>query len=117
MIGPLVSGLSAISAFAVRMNVTANNIANVHTDAFKRSRTLMKEGSHGGVAPIVDQDETPGPRKQIMKDGVTREVEASNVDLATELTSTITTRSAYKANLKTIQTADEMLGNLLDTIG
>ena len=99
------------------MNVTANNIANSNTDGFKKSRTILKEGNSGGVAPIVDQVDTPGPVKQISEDGVTREVEASNVDLAEELTTSIVTQSAYDANLKTIQTADEMLGSLLDIVG
>ena len=117
MISPFSSGVSAISSFSVKMNVTANNIANVDSDGFKKSRTILKEGQAGGVAPVVDQVDTPGPVKQIVEDGQTREVEASNVDLAEELTSTITTQAAYKANLKAIQTADEMVGSLLDTVG
>jgi len=117
MISSLSAGISAISSFSAKMNVTANNVANTNTDGFKKSRTILKEGQHGGVAPIVDQVDTPGPVKQISEDGATREAEASNVDLAEELTSSIATQSAYSANLKTIQTADEMLGSLLDTIG
>jgi flagellar hook protein FlgE len=46
-----------------------------------------------------------------------QDVEASNVDLAEEFTDSIATQSGYKANLKTIQTHDEMLGTLLDIIG
>ena len=117
MITSLSAGISAISSFSTKMNVTANNIANVNTDGFKKSRTLFKEGQSGGVAPIVDQVDTPGPVKEILEDGETREVEASNVDLSEELTGSIATQTAYKANLKTIQTADDMLGSLLDIIG
>lgn len=117
MIPPLASGASAISAFSKQMNVTANNVANVNTDGFKKSRTTLQEGSFGGVRPDVDVVDTPGITKPVHENGETREVETSNVDLAEELTESITTQSAVKANLKTIQTADEMLGSLLDTIG
>ncbi|WP_319525444.1 flagellar basal body rod C-terminal domain-containing protein [uncultured Desulfosarcina sp.] len=117
MVSPLSSATSAISSFSVKMDVTANNIANVNTDGFKKSRTTLQEGKNGGVQPVVDRVDTPGLPKLVSEDGVTREVENSNVDLAEELTETIPTQTAYSANLKTIQTADDMLGSLLDTIG
>lgn len=117
MISPLNSGLSAISAFSVKMSVTANNIANVNSDGFKKNRTTLKEGPSGGVKPEVDQDNTPGPTKPISENGVVGQVEASNVDLAEEVTDSISTQAGYKANLKTIQAYDEMLGSLLNTIG
>ena len=117
MILPLNPGLSGISAFSVKMNVTANNIANVNSDGFKKSRTTLKEGPSGGVLPKVDQDDTPGPSRPISENGVKGQVEASNVDLAEEVIESISTQAGYKANLKTIQTHDEMLGSLLDTVG
>jgi flagellar hook protein FlgE len=43
--------------------------------------------------------------------------ETSNVDLAEEIPNLMVTKRAYQANLKTIETQDEMLGSLLDTIG
>lgn len=117
MISPFDSGISAISAFSVKMNVTANNVANLNSDGFKKSRTTLKEGPFGGVEPDVDQVNTPGYIKQISENGEIREVEASNVDLAEEFTDLMLTQSGFKANLKTIQAYDEMLGTLLDTIG
>ena len=117
MISPFDSGISAIKAFSVKMNVTANNVANVNSDGFIKSRTTLQEGTFGGVDSNVDPVDTPGYRKPIVEDGQTREVETSNVDLAEEITDSISTQSGYKANLKTIQTYDEMLGTLLDTIG
>jgi len=117
MISPLSSATSALSSFSVKRDVIANNVANVNTDGFKKSRTTLQEGKNGGVEPVVDQVDTPGPSKLVSENGVIREVEASNVDLAGELTETIPTQTAYKANLKTIKTADDMLGSLLDAIG
>jgi len=99
------------------MNVTANNIANVNSDGFKKSRTTLKEGQSGGVEPNVDQVNTPGITKLISKNGEDRQVETSNVDLAEEVTDSISTQAGYKANLKTIQAYDEMIGSLLNTIG
>ncbi|WP_269434705.1 flagellar basal body rod C-terminal domain-containing protein [Desulfosarcina alkanivorans] len=114
---PLNSAISAISAFSVKMKVTANNVANVNSDGFKKSRTTFTEGLSGGVEAEVDIVDTPGTVKRVEENGGTRDVEPSNVDLAQELTDSIATRSGYKANLKTIQTDDEMRGTLLDTIG
>lgn len=117
MISPLDSGISAISAFSLKMNVTADNIANVNTDEYKKDRTIFKQGSAGGVEAIVEPVDTPGYPKQISESGLSKTVEASNVDLTESLTDSISTRTGYDANLKTIQTYDEMLGSLLNTTG
>jgi flagellar hook protein FlgE len=117
MISSLDSGISAISAFSVKMTVTANNIANVNSDGFKKSRTTLQEGQCGGVEPNVDQVNTPGTMKPISENGELLHVEASNVDLAEEITETVSTQAGFKANLKTIQAYDEMIGGLLDTLG
>ena len=84
---------------------------------FKKSRATLEAGRFGGVEPDVDQVNRPGYTKRIVDRGQLRDVEASNVDLAEEFTDSIATQSGYKANLKTIQTHDEMLGTLLDIIG
>ena len=44
-------------------------------------------------------------------------VEQSNVDLASEVTDMTINSNFYKANLKTIQTEDRMVGSLLDIKG
>ena len=117
MIPPLGTTISAASAFSKKMNVTANNIANVNTDGFKKSRTTMGQGTFGSIQAIIDQINSPGPIKQVSDNGVIGEVEGSNVDLVEEFGESVGTQSAYKANLKTIRVNDEMLGSLLDTIG
>jgi flagellar basal-body rod protein FlgC len=98
------------------MNVTAKNVANVYTDGFKKSRTTMGQESSGSVKAVIDQVNSPGPIKQVSDNGVTHEVEGSNVDLVEEFGESVSTQSAYKANLKTIRVIDEMLGSLLDTL-
>ena len=111
------SALSALSAFQKKSEVTANNIANVNTDKFKKSRTILTEGTNGGVSATVQQMDTPGIPKETIRDGQPVTVESSNVDLAEELTEMIPTGVGYKANLKTIQAQDEMLGTVLDITG
>ena len=117
MIDSVSTALSALTAFQKKMDVTANNIANVKTDGFKKSRVSMEEGPQGGVRARIQQIDTPGVPKEAFEDGDIVEVESSNVDLAEELTEMIPTEKAYGANLKTLRTSDQMLGSLLDIIG
>jgi flagellar basal-body rod protein FlgG len=43
-------------------------------------------------------------------------LETSNVDLAGEMVDQITAEAGFKANVKTLQTADEMLGTIIDLV-
>jgi flagellar hook protein FlgE len=117
MVSPIHSSVSAINAFSKKMRVTADNVANVNTDGFKKSRVTMNEGKSGGVEAKISQANTPGFPKQITEDGQVKDVESSNVDLGEEMTESIATQTAQEANLKTIKAQDEMIGTLLDTIG
>lgn len=118
MILPVSSSLSAVSAYQKKLDVTANNVANVNTDKFKKSRLNLEEGANGGVTTSLQQINTPGfPKEVIQEDGTTVETESSNVDIAEEFTDMMGTETAYKANLKVVKTQDEMLGSLLDTMG
>ena len=114
MINPLDNSLSALTAFRKKMDVTANNIANILTDEFKKSRVTFKETSPGGVAAMIDRVETPGVPKETIREDHAELVESSNVDLGEELTDMIPTQTAYTATLKTLKVQDEMMGSLLD---
>jgi flagellar hook protein FlgE len=96
------------------MAVTSNNIANVNTDEFKGSRAALSEDRAGGVHADIEKDDTPGPVRSVIQDGVATEKEMSNVDLTQEIPEMIPTQRAYEANLKAIKTYDEMLGALID---
>jgi flagellar hook protein FlgE len=117
MIYPVNPAVSALTAFRKKMNVTANNIANVNTDQFKKSRVNMQEDSNGGVSSQVQKIQTPGPAKEVYRAERVEEVESSNVDLAEELTEMIPTQAAYTANIQSLRTSDKMLGSLLDIMG
>lgn len=117
MISALNGTLSALRAFVTKLGATADNIANVNTDGFKRNRAVLHEDDNGGVRVKLSKDESPGLRYDVIEDDKKVEKETSNVDLAEEIPDLMLTKRAYQANLKTIETQDEMLGSLLDTIG
>jgi flagellar hook protein FlgE len=117
MIDSVNPALSALSAFQKDMDVRANNIANVATNGFKKSRTTFEEATNGGVTTRIQEINTPGiPRETIQNDRIV-ETESSNVDLSEELTGMIPTQTAYIASLKTLKVSDEMLGSLLNILG
>ena len=117
MISAVNSTLSALQAFKTKMGVTANNIANVNTDEFKKSRASLEEGTNGEVRVDIKRVDTPGhPYREFVGDQMV-EKESSNVKLDEELPSMMVTEHSYEANLKVLQTQDRMLGTVLDIMG
>ena len=116
MIDGLNPAISSLQAHHRKMNVNANNIANVNTNGFKRDRAILEEGQKGEVRVHLSKDRSPAPQDPLAPDAPGVEKELSNVDLADELTGMIPTEIGYKANLKTIRAQDEMIGTLLDTL-
>lgn len=111
------NNISALRAHGIKMGVTANNIANVESEGFKKSRALLQEGARGSVEVDISQIDTPGPvRTETIGDRPV-EREMSNVDLAEEIPETIPTQRGYEANLTVIKTKDEMLGTVMDILG
>lgn len=111
------NNISALQALGIKMAVSANNIANVESEGFKKSRAVLGEGrTPGSVQVDIDQIDTPGAL--VFKDtGAIAPTELSNVDLAEELALTIPTRRNYEANLKMIKSLDDMLGSIIDILG
>ena len=117
MISALNGTVSALRAFVTKLGVTADNIANVNTDGFKRKRATLNEDHNGGVRVEINKDDSPGLRYDAFEDGKKVEKETSNVDLTEEIPNLMLTKRAYQANLKTLDTQEEMLGSLLDIVG
>ena len=117
MIPTVTSTLSALQAYSTSMRVTADNIANVNTDEFKKSRATMKEGANGGVEVEVSKINTPGHRYQELQGDQMVDKETSNVNLEEEFPDMMVTQRTYEANLKVLQTYDKMLGTMLDILG
>ncbi len=114
MIDATRSAVSAMKAFEKKLNVAANNVANLNTDGYKSRRATLSEDQNGGVKAIVDEVDTPGIPKNTVQNGEIVETESSNVDLVEEFSQMMTTKAAYKANAKTVQAQDQMLGALFD---
>ncbi len=111
------SGLSALMAIQTRVQSTANNTANVNTEGFKKTRVTFSEGAGQTVSANVQTVNTPGPLVSEPTQNGEALVEQSNVDLAEELPTMMIDRRAFEANIKMVQTQDEMLGSLLDIKG
>jgi flagellar basal-body rod protein FlgC len=110
------STLSAIKAFGEKMGVTANNIANVQTEEFKKSTATLVEGPRENVDVEITQPDIPGPVIVDETDGQLTQKEMSNVDLAEEIPQTIIAQRGYEANLATLRTQDEMVKSIIDII-
>lgn len=115
MISPLATSLSGLQAFSTRLQSNANNIANAATEGFKHTRVLHTAQPEGGVRSLSETVATPGGTHYEETTAGFALVESSNVDLAMELPDMQLNKTLYRASLKALQTADEMLGSLLET--
>jgi len=109
------SSIAGINAFFDKMDVTANNIANINTDNFKRRVAEITQDKNDLPETNITIDNTPGiekPRKPGESEGPPREM--SNVNYADEAVSMIEAQIGVKANLKALQTEGEMLASLID---
>jgi len=107
------SALSALQAFGTKLQSNANNIANVSSEGFKKTRVTLTNQEPQGVKASVDKIDTPGTMTPEQTSTGMELVELSNVDLGQELPEASINSRFYQANLKTLQVADEMLGSLL----
>lgn len=115
MINGISSGLSALQAIQKKVDSTANNVANMDTDGFKKTKVTLNEGgAQQGVEASVRTVATPGPLVYEQTGLGKTLVEKSNVELSEELPSLMQSKRSLQANIKTMQTIDEMRGYLLD---
>ena len=89
--------LSGMAAAQARLDSAAHNIANAQTPGFRRQATESRTLPGGGVSTSFTREASVG------------------TDLATDLVGQREALYAFKANLRTVQVADDMLGSLLDT--
>jgi len=111
------SSVAGINAFFDKMNVTANNIANINTDNYKRRIANITQDKNGQPKLETTIDKTPGlekPRKPGEPEEPPREM--SNVNYVDEAVSMIEAKIGIKANIKTLQFEEEMVSSLIDII-
>ncbi len=114
MIAGIQSALSGLRAFAARIENNANNVANLNTEGFKRDRVVLSTQLPQGVSVSVEQVDAPGLFVAEQTERGLEMIEQSNVDLSEEFPDMMLNRHGYRANLKTLQAADEMMQTLLD---
>jgi flagellar hook protein FlgE len=105
--------LTGLKALDRKLDINANNIVNVETNNFQKSRAQLQEAASGGVEVTISKVETPGmeidPNE---KTGAAQQ--SSNIVLEEEFVDQMVSRYAFTANVLTIQTAEEMQKALLD---
>lgn len=114
MISAVNSALSGLQAFGTKTNSNANNIANVSSEGYKKSRVTLANQTPQGVKASVETIDSPGTMRLEETNNGSELVELSNVDMAEELTDSQLNARFYQANLKTLTVADEMTENLLN---
>lgn len=113
----LYSSVAGINAFFRKMDVSANNVANMNTDNYKRRVAEIGQNKNGHPKVNITIDKTPGlenPRKPGEPEGPPREM--SNVKYAEEAVSMIELRDGANANMRVLQTEEDMLASIIDII-
>lgn len=115
MIPATQAALSGLQAYTLKTQATANNVANLDTNGFKRDVVTLSSQIPQGVTTNVSKDTSAGALLPEMNSAGEEEmVEQSNVDLAQEMVDLMTEKHGYSANIKTLQTADEMARTVID---
>ena len=91
-------GSSGLQAAQLRLDASANNVANMNTPKYRRQ--------------VVQQEATADSAG--VRATVQREPQAEGVALEQEAVEQISATYAFKANLQTIKAQDEMMGSLLN---
>jgi flagellar hook protein FlgE len=100
-----IAGLSGMRAAQVQLDTTAHNVANSQTPAFQRRAVTQTPAPGGaGVTTKVVPDGPPAPTEG-------RDFRHMAQDMVAQHTAVYN----FAANLKSVQTEDEILGTLLDT--
>ncbi|MBU4425017.1 MAG: flagellar basal body protein [Gammaproteobacteria bacterium] len=91
-------GSSGLQAAQLRLDASAHNVANMNTPGYRRQAVAQQAvADSAGVRATVQ-----------------RQQEADGVALEKEAVEQMSATYAFKANLQTIKTQDEMMGALLD---
>ena len=113
MISATQAALTGLRAFTTKLQSNADNIANSNTNGFKKTVVTNAGISPQGVKAQVNQITTPGPIVHQEAETGMEPVELSNVDIAKEIVDMNLNSTMYKANLKTLESVNDMTGMLL----
>jgi flagellar basal-body rod protein FlgC len=145
MFGGLEISASGLTAERLRMDVTAENLANAQTtrgangQPYRRKEVVLQEtpgsfgaslsaamgggnsGSTGGVQVAGVVEDTATPLKRVYDPGhpdadAQGYVSMPNVDTVTEMVDLISAQRAYEANVTAMQSAKQMFSRTLDLL-
>lgn len=88
--------VSGLHAAQTALNVSAHNVANVNTPAFRRQQLVQTERQSGGVSTEIGKTSIEGPA------------------LESDLVAQLQAKNSFLANLAVFKTSNQMLGGLLD---
>ena len=118
----LSTALAGIKAATARFGVSARNIANWNSTgpagtgspATYQAKEAVQTTGPGGAPQVQIRTKSPATVQVSALDGSGRLVTAPNVDLAEEFVNDRLARQDFMANLKVLETAQEMEDQLLD---
>ncbi|MDD2464348.1 MAG: flagellar basal body rod C-terminal domain-containing protein [Desulfobulbus sp.] len=114
MLSAINSAVSGLQAYSLKTQATANNVANLNTEGFKRDVVTLSSQTPQGVRASVSKDQSAGALVAESTDTGTEMVEQSNVDLVQEMPDLIMEKNGFSANIKTLQTTDQMMESLIN---
>ena len=118
---------TGLTAERLRMDVTAENLANAQTtrgadgQPYRRKEVVLGQAQSGGFGEVqaITEDQTPGKlvydpgHPDANADGY---VQMPNVDTVSEMVDLITSSRAYEANVTAMQSAKQMFSKTLDLL-
>ncbi len=120
------SSYSGLQANQVRMDVSANNVANVNTDGFKAATVQTSDAAYindigqGTRVSSVYSPQRPGAPVALEAGAAGNSSgvqEMSNTDLAVETIKQMNARNAYGVNTAAFRASDEVNQTLLNLQG
>lgn len=114
MLSAIDSAVSGLQAYSLKTQATANNVANLNTDGFKRDVVTLSSRAPQGVSANASKDQSPGALVEESTGDGMEMVEQSNADLVQEMPDMIVEKAGFSANIKTLQTTDQMTKTLID---
>ena len=106
------AAISGLQAASLKLKVSANNVANANTDGYQKQQVTTQTGTYGVEVKVEKGSSVESPN--IQTGGEPRPDAPSNVDVAEDLLEMKAAQNLFEANLKTLNTNDNMLGRILD---
>jgi flagellar basal body rod protein FlgG len=96
-------------------NIVAADVGEGRSITVDERGNIYSDGAYRGQIEVVDRYGNPQPENTYSIESGS--LEASNVDIAREIVSTIVNERSYEANISTFKSNDEMLGMVIDMVG